>query len=235
MNVNLEVIREELEEMDNVSARHTRELSTRVQREVLQLNNTLTSFLDFALPRKEGYSQFPLRGLVEELLDSHAEELKAREISVELESPPASQTTIEADRRLMHQAIRNILMNAIQVLSSSLKKTIRIEIRPVRNDRIQLSIIDSGPGIQAENLGTIFEVFFSTRKGGSGFGLAIARKIVDEHQGRIWAANNKESLGATFVMELPILAPQEQDALEPASVSSRRFWGGSMRTKDEMN
>lgn len=210
MNVNLEVIREELQELNSEVAQRAGELSHRVQKEVAQLNATLTSFLDFALPRKEGYSHFPLRGLVEELLEAHAEELKVHDIQLELEFPPSAQTVIEADRRLMHQAVRNVLVNAIQILTTSVKRVIRIRIRELPRDKIELSISDTGPGITEENLLKIFDVFFSTRKGGSGFGLAIARKIVEEHSGRLRAANNQESLGATFTMELPRMAQQEQ-------------------------
>lgn len=234
MNVNLEVIREELDVIGGDAADHTRELSGRVQREVLHLNKTLTSFLDFALPRKEGFSQFPLRGLVDELLDAHAEEMKSHGIQVEIDAPPASATVIEADRRLLHQAIRNILLNAIQVLATSVKKVIRIRIELLPKDNIRLSVSDTGPGISQENMAQIFEVFFSTRKGGSGFGLAIARKILEEHHGRLWAENNPESLGATFILELPILASQEQEERHVNSGWSR-LWTANLRMKDEQN
>jgi signal transduction histidine kinase len=206
-------------------AQRTGELSLRVQKEVAQLNSTLTNFLDFALPRKEGYSHFPLRGLVEELLAAHDEQVKVNDIVVELNAPPASATIVEADRHLMHQAIRNILVNAIQLLSASVKKTIRIEIKPLPKDSIRLSIADSGPGITQENLPRIFDVFYSTRKGGSGFGLAIARKILEEHQGKLWAENNVESRGAVFIMELPRFAPQEEEStVTIAGAGTGRKW-----------
>lgn len=222
MNVNLEVIREELGELQSDVAQRTGELSLRVQREVAQLNSTLTNFLDFALPRKEGYSHFSVRGLVEELLAAHDEQVKAHDIKIELVSPPHDATVVEADRHLMHQAIRNVLVNAIQLLTGSVKRSIKIQIRPLSRDRIGLSIADSGPGIAPENLTRVFEVFYSTRKGGSGFGLAIARKILEEHQGTLWAENNSDSRGAVFVMELPRFAPHEE---EPAVLTSRSALG----------
>jgi len=234
MNVNLEVIREELSELDSDAAERSNELSGRVQREVQQLNSTLTSFLDFALPRKEGYSQFSLRGLVDELVDAHAEELKLKNILVEVSSPQASATIIEADRHLMHQAIRNVLVNAIQVLSGSIKKSIYIKLETLPRDRIRLAISDTGPGISQEHMAQIFEVFFSTRKGGSGFGLAIARKIVEEHSGEMWAENNKDSLGATFIMVLPAFARQDADVKHAnAGGGIARLWSGQLKTKDE--
>lgn len=211
MNINLEVIREELAEMPATVAEHTSQLSRRVQDEVARLNSTLTNFLDFALPRKEGYSNFPLRGLVEELLEVCAEELKANDITVELDAPPSAATTVEADRHLLHRAIRNILVNAIQILSGSVKKHLRIQIIERPRDHVLLTISDSGPGIAEPDLTKIFDVFYTTRKGGSGFGLAIARKIVQEHNGKMWAENNQDALGATFLIELPRFAPLEEE------------------------
>lgn len=230
MNVNLEVIREDLAEGPPEVVGRTSELSKRVQDEVARLNSTLTNFLDFALPRKEGYSQFSLRGLVEDLLELHAEELKVQGISIDLESPSANATVIEADRHLLHRAIRNVLVNVIHILSGSVKKSIRVQIATRPRDHLLLSISDSGPGITAENLPKIFDVFYSTRKGGSGFGLAIARKIVDEHHGRMWADNNPDALGAVFFMELPRFAPHDDEAEQKLKSRWRgRFEGKSDR------
>lgn len=221
MSINLEVIREELAEMPASVADHTSQLSRRVQDEVGRLNSTLTNFLDFALPRKEGYSQFPLRGLIEELLEVCAEELKAHDITVDLDAPAIGATTIEADRHLLHRALRNILVNAIQILAGSVKKQLRIQIVERPRDYILLSITDSGPGIPEQELSKIFDVFYTTRKGGSGFGLAIARKIVQEHNGRMWAENNQDALGATFFIELPRFAPLDEHQDSPAKKRHR--------------
>lgn len=229
MNVNLEVIREDLAEAPVEIAGRTSELSRRVQDEVARLNSTLTNFLDFALPRKEGYSQFSLRGLVEDLIELHAEQMKAQGITIELESPSANATILEADRHLLHRAIRNVLVNAIQILSGSVKKSIRVQIVTLPKDRLQLSISDSGPGISPDNLTKIFDVFFSTRKGGSGFGLAIARKIIEEHKGRMWADNNPDALGSVFFMELPRFAPHDDETDQ--KLKSR--WSGRFSAKSE--
>ena len=214
MSVNLEVIREELDEIKNETLERPIELSRRVLDEVQHLNRTLTSFLDFALPSKEGMSQFSLKDLIVELIELHDEQCRQLGICAELDPDYPPQTIIEADRRLLHQAIRNVLLNAIQVLGGSVKKGVRIAISDKRHDYLLVSITDTGPGIPEENLPRIFDVFYSTRKGGSGFGLAITRKIIQEHGGRIWAENNKESRGVTFYLELPRFAkPQEPASL----------------------
>jgi signal transduction histidine kinase len=209
MSINLEVMREELADVtaESDTPQRASELATRVQREVLQLNSTLTSFLDFALPSKEGMIEFSLRGLIDELVELHAEELRHAGITFEVSGPQDDSVLVEADRRLVHQAFRNILVNAIQVLQGAVKKQIRIKVDPAGQHDVVVTVSDTGPGITPENLGRIFEVFFSTRKGGSGFGLAITKKIIEEHGGSITADNNSQALGATFTVRLPKHVP----------------------------
>lgn len=202
MGVNLQVLREELGDPRPDSAVRATDLASRVEREVHQLNGILTSFLDFALPTRESVETFPVRSVIDELAHANEQLMKQSGISYVLESPPAEDTAILADRRLVTQALRNVFVNALQALSNSIKKELRIRIDLPAPDRVRVRFIDSGPGIAAENLPKIFDVFFSTRKGGAGFGLAITRKIIAEHGGTILAENNRETLGATFTIEL---------------------------------
>lgn len=231
MSVNLEVMREELAEggsseaSGDTSARAA-DLASRVQREVRQLNMTLTSFLDFALPRKEGLSEFSLRGMLEELVELHAEQMKQHSISYELLAPSHDEATVQADRLLIHQAFRNILVNAIQILESAVKRHLRIKVER-RGHSVVTTFSDTGPGIAEENFGRIFEVFFSTRKGGSGFGLAITRKVVEEHGGSIRAYNNDQALGATFEVVLPRKGMSEVEILDRRGRFSRLIQGGA--------
>lgn len=206
MSINLDVLQEDLQHLTDPIAQQGIELSANVKKEVLNLNATLTSFLDFALPRREGLSLFNLRALMDELYDLHKEQLKAEQITYEIDSISLNECTIEADRKLFHQAIRNVFLNAVQILSGQVKRVIRVRIENYKTDYLSLTITDSGPGIPAENLTKIFEVFYTTRRGGSGFGLAIAKKIVEDHGGILRAANNLDTRGCHFVFIIPKLA-----------------------------
>lgn len=210
MNVNLEVMREEIAEDHPERSGKAGELASRVQREVLQLNAILTSFLEFALPARhnlhESTMDFSLRALIDELMEAHSEQMRQHDITFEVNTPPGADLIVEADRRLIYQALRNVILNALQVLQNSVKKHVSISAENVDGKRVRITVSDTGPGIAEENLGRIFDLFFSTRKGGSGFGLAIARKIVEEHGGRISARNHEDRLGASFVIELPRVA-----------------------------
>jgi len=69
--------------------------------------------------------------------------------------------------------------------------------------RVEISVSDSGPGVPREKLPRLFESFFTTKENGMGLGLAIARSIIDAHEGRIFAENNSD-VGATFRFNLPV-------------------------------
>jgi signal transduction histidine kinase len=200
MNLNLEVIREELSEASKGEESRPLMLLDRVQKEVAHLNRILTNFLDFALPTRESITRFSLRGLVEELLDVHSTELAQHEIRCELDAP--SDTWIEADRRLVYQALRNVLVNAIEAVKGRVQRHITIEIAPHGGEFFRIVVSDTGPGISPENRERIFDVFFSTRKGGTGLGLAITKKIIEEHGGSI-RAQEANGGGAQIVIELP--------------------------------
>jgi signal transduction histidine kinase len=204
MSVNLQVLREELAEAGPETRARVTELANRVEREVRQLNATLSGFLDFALPSREEISRVSLGGVVRELLDSHSEQLRQAGIETQFVSPPDAEAEVEADRRLIYQALRNVLVNAIQILATSVKKHLTVTIAASPDSfEVAVSFRDSGPGIAKESLPRLFEAFYTTRKGGTGLGLAVTKKIVEEHQGRIWAENNSDGLGACFHIVLP--------------------------------
>lgn len=205
MNVNLDVLQEELAEVtDQDVTQRAGGIAGRLQTEVRQLNATLTSFLDFALPQRESFIHFSLRGLVEELLDLHSLQCAQAGVEVEVTGLPTERTEVEGDRRLLHQALRNLIVNAIQIMEDApAPKRISIHFEAAPRRMIRVSIADSGPGIAPGDMDQLFEAFFSRRKGGSGLGLAVAWKVVQEHGGRIHAHNNANGRGACFLVELP--------------------------------
>jgi len=97
------------------------------------------------------------------------------------------------------------VLNALQAVPGGGTVTIRSGVTPA-DSTARVAISDTGPGIPAEHLDRVFEPYFTTKEGGTGLGLALARKIVEEHQGTI-RAENGPSGGATFIVTLPIVAP----------------------------
>jgi PAS domain S-box-containing protein len=111
---------------------------------------------------------------------------------------------LRADPVRLRQVIHNLVKNAQEAVGKN--GWIRIDSRCMEEfgcRYVELEIEDSGPGINPEILDTLFEPYVTTKSGGNGLGLAIVRKIIEEHGGRVFARNNPEG-GAGMVVRLPV-------------------------------
>jgi PAS domain S-box-containing protein len=121
-------------------------------------------------------------------------------VSHRLELDPAA-AWVHADRIQIQQVLINLVRNAIEALPGSARKEVVISTR-ADGAMVEVSVTDSGPGIAAEHLDSLFSEFMTTKSGGMGLGLPISRTIVEAHGGEI-RAENCEGGGAAFVFTLP--------------------------------
>jgi PAS domain S-box-containing protein len=131
-------------------------------------------------------------------------ELQRRRVRLTV-SMPQRVPPVSADRIQLQQVIVNLAMNAIQAMAGANdgEKHLTLACAAV-SDGIAFRVEDSGPGIPPEHLPRLFDSFFTTKSGGMGMGLAIARSIVESFGGSISADNRAEG-GARFVFTLPVL------------------------------
>ena len=110
-----------------------------------------------------------------------------------------------ADRVELQQVILNLVMNAIEAMSglSDGPRELLIRSGTDESEQVVISVQDSGPGIDPENLDHLFEAFYTTKPQGLGMGLAISRSIIEAHGGRLWATANAPR-GAVFQFTLPV-------------------------------
>jgi PAS domain S-box-containing protein len=106
---------------------------------------------------------------------------------------------IWGDRIQLQQVILNLVMNAIEAMDTVTDRPREMVIRssPHESDQLLVAVQDSGIGIDRQNLGKIFDAFYTTKSQGMGMGLAISRSIVENHGGQLWAVPN-DGPGATF-------------------------------------
>jgi len=204
MNLHLEVAKEELEVNDG-DRQHAAQIVTSVQKHLNGLNTTLTHFLHYALPQKLERESLPLDVLVNEVVVLLRPELDRR--SVQVEYKPCGEVTVLVDSSSFRQVITNIILNAAQIMEDREKREVTLWTEMTEGD-VVLHIDDTGPGIPAGEEETIFEAFVSHRKGGTGFGLAIARRVIEEHDGRLWAQTRPEG-GARFSIALAAQGPSD--------------------------
>jgi C4-dicarboxylate-specific signal transduction histidine kinase len=105
------------------------------------------------------------------------------------------------DPHLIEQAIINLLTNALDAVGDAPEPRIGLSVG-MQENRTVIAITDNGPGLAVEALDKLFVPFFTTKPGGSGIGLSIARQIALAHHGQVEAENNPSG-GATFTLTLP--------------------------------
>jgi PAS domain S-box-containing protein len=106
---------------------------------------------------------------------------------------------VSADRVQLQQVILNLVMNAIEAMNSvgDRARQLVITTRKIHRDEVQVTVEDSGTGIDPQTIDKIFDSFYTTKPGGMGMGLSICRSIVQNHGGRLWATAN-DGPGTSF-------------------------------------
>jgi signal transduction histidine kinase len=111
---------------------------------------------------------------------------------------------ISGDRVQLQQVMLNLVMNAIEAMSSvdDRPRELLITTRNIDANQVQVTVKDSGTGIDPNTLDKIFDPFYTTKLGGMGMGLSISRSILQAHGGQLWAAA-KDGPGTIFHFSLP--------------------------------
>lgn len=122
-------------------------------------------------------------------------------IEREVELDPAAQW-VRADRVQIQQVLINLIRNAVEAMANSPVRKVTVSSRALGQDLVEIRVADTGPGIAAEHMDSLFSQFMTTKTEGMGIGLPISRTIVEAHGGKIWA-DNREGGGAVFCFTLP--------------------------------
>ena len=174
-------------------------LLTIIQEETTRLNRLISRFLDFGRPLQLHRKHCRLNALLEQLID-HVRGL-ATQKNLQLNAfLPSTPVELFVDTELIHQAILNLLLNAVAACRKGDSITVTLT---QRNEKVHIAVEDSGSGIPAENLPQIFNPFFTTREQGSGLGLANANKAIALHGGTI-DVHSRVGHGSTFTIVLPL-------------------------------
>jgi PAS domain S-box-containing protein len=120
---------------------------------------------------------------------------------------------VSGDRVQLQQVLLNLVMNAVEAMSSVDKRPrgLAIETRNIDPDQVQVTVEDSGVGLDPSTIARIFDPFYTTKPGGMGMGLSISRSILQAHSGRLWATVN-DGPGTSFHFTLPKYHDEESEA-----------------------
>jgi signal transduction histidine kinase len=176
-----------------------------VRQEITQINRIVTDLLETARPRQPRIRRSDLNVTVEHAVMLARQQALSKPILIDLHKLP-SLPEVEHDSDQIHQVLLNLLLNAIQAISG--KGVIQVEIEESGPNAI-IAVSDNGRGIPPEHLPNIFRPFYTTKGNGTGLGLSLAKRIVEEHLGRI-EVTSSVGKGTKFIVTLPIHRPAAQ-------------------------
>jgi len=205
LSLNLDVVGEEITDPQPSSSERTSKILDLIKSEIRRLNSTLTNFLQYALPTSGRMQMTDVVAVLQETATLLEPDMRQRHVQYRFEGERSCATL--ADPVALRQVFWNVLLNAVQALEERNERRIVASCR-VEGGECRIEIRDTGPGVPADRREQVFEVFHSTRPGGSGFGLAIARQVVTRHGGSIWI-NSCDGWGCVVHIRLPLKVGKE--------------------------
>lgn len=205
---------------DSIPATELRAAVTDIDEETARLNRIVTEVLDFARPIKFDLAPADVNRVCEDA---------ARAIRPDAGGPPISLTLhpslprIVTDAERLRLTLVNVLSNARTAVAaregaSSWPDAITLTTAPVNEGRIAIDVRDRGAGIAADELGRVFDPFFTTRRTGTGLGLAISRNIIEGLGGTI-TIQSRSAAGTDVRIELPVTSPANGGSATSSTVS----------------
>ncbi|MDZ5605664.1 ATP-binding protein [Bacillus pseudomycoides] len=168
--------------------------------EIEHINNMVSELMAMATCKPSTYSSHLIEEIVSNAMKEMSAEINRKQLYLTYDVAP-DPIKIDCDNRKLKEGFLYIIKNAIEAMEHG--GTLWIRIKKRNEDRVIVSIVDNGCGVQEENLNRITEAFYTTKKGGIGLGLTVACKIIEEHNGEIHITS-KRNVGTTVDIILPI-------------------------------
>jgi len=207
LSLNLQLLAEEWANAETPEERRALKRIQMLLAETNRLAGTLDDFLGFARGQPLRPAPCDVNRLIEEVAAFIAPELESKQVELRKCLEPLPACTL--DGNLIRQALLNLLLNAKEAMEEGRPREIILR-SGAADGWLRIDVIDTGRGIPPENMEKIFEAFYSTRKGGTGLGLPTARRIVEQHEGRL-LVHSEPGKGSCFALVVPV-APRRAPA-----------------------
>jgi signal transduction histidine kinase len=202
--VHLELLREKMREIDPDTRRHL----DIIGREIQRLDRVVQMLVDFNRPVELRLADFDLRRVIEDVTLLASPEAAQQGVKVETQLGEAS-LPVRADADLIKQALLNVVLNGVQSMANG--GVLNITARQ-QDTAATIEVRDQGGGIPAEVRDKVFNLYFTTKKSGSGIGLAMSYRVLQLHNGAL-DFETEVGRGTTFRLVLPLAGAKEPEAV----------------------
>lgn len=199
LNIQLQLLERELRRLPEDSREGVMDLVAVARNEVTRLDHILTQFLRAIRPSKPQMAPERIEVLLKEALALLQQEIENRRIRIELDCPEVI-PSLRVDKDQIKQVFFNLIKNALQAMTDGGALTIATTMT---DTFVAIAFHDTGTGIAPEDLSHVFEPYYTTKPDGTGLGLMIVQRIVQEHGGKIDIQSGSQS-GTTVTILLPL-------------------------------
>ena len=211
LHMNVQLLREWIGS-DSADKEQIDRTAATVQREIKRLDRVVRDFVQYSRPPALRLEAGSINHVARAALDLLDGQIREKKLTVEADLQSARPVMMDRDR--LQRAIYNVILNAVQVLPEGGEIVCRSRDE---ERRCLLEIDDNGPGLDPKKSAHVFDLFYTTKPGGTGLGLPLANRIVEEHGGRM-ALVSEPGRGATFAMFLPYEGPPPEPERGPTAV-----------------
>jgi two-component system sensor histidine kinase HydH len=168
--------------------------------EVERLDRVIGQLLEFARPMSIQKRATQLEGLIRHSMKMVEGDARQKGITLNVKNDPRI-NTVQIDPDRIKQVLLNLYLNALEAMEGGGDLSVAF-LRVDKNQSIQITVSDTGPGIKPEDLPHLFDPYFTTKTSGTGLGLAIVHKIIESHKGEIQVKSQRGE-GTTITLVIP--------------------------------
>ncbi len=198
MAMHSEILKNKLESLEFKDKNKAQISIDTLQNEVKRLNSIIQQFLSLATPSKLDLELININNVVNDVITLVQQQAQEQNIKLNT-NLQMKLDTIYGEESQLKQVLLNLILNAFAVMHDGGELVIRTISK---NHKFFIEIIDNGQGIPKEIQSKIFDLYFTTKKDGSGIGLSICKNIMEAHEGKLYF-KSKVGKGTTFIMEFP--------------------------------
>jgi signal transduction histidine kinase len=168
--------------------------------EVSRIDRSVVNLLSYSKPRKPDFHKVDLVNLVENVISFLKKVADSQDICLHVVIP-SEVPHLTGDENELKQLFMNLILNSLEAIQE--KGNVWVKVKCPFDSMVNIVVADDGPGIPSEQVGKIFQPFFTSKKNGTGLGLATCKRIVANHDGFI-RVQSKPGEGTRFTIDLPL-------------------------------